>query len=34
MADYIIETASMFLTNTSYNSNFVVCTMILSTQAI
>ena len=32
--DYIIETASMFPTTTSYNSVFVVCIMISPTQAI
>ena len=33
-ADSIIETVSMFLTTTFYNYVFVVCTMILPTQAI
>ena len=33
-ADYIIETTSMFLTITSYNSDFVICIMISYTQAI
>ena len=34
MTDYIIETASIFLTTTTYNSIFVVCTMIPFMQAI
>ena len=34
MADYIIKTASIFLTTTSYNFVFVVCIMIPLIQAI